>query len=177
MKVERSKTPIEPLETEELIEKFTRPKDEQFYDQLTYVGFPSFFFFSLISWSWATGMLRPHVHTLYYADCENLLFFKVETTRPTFEGMKLAPVSLKPGHIEKYEPPKEEMEKVDLKPAPVTEKEEIPAGARVPKPKWATEMKLGNVESRYVPFNGNFYAGRASFIDDVLNLRISRQNR
>lgn len=37
MKVERSKTPIEPLETEELIEKFTRPKDDRFYDQLTYV--------------------------------------------------------------------------------------------------------------------------------------------
>lgn len=39
MRVERSKTPTEPLESEELIEKFTRPKDEKFYNQLTYVNF------------------------------------------------------------------------------------------------------------------------------------------
>ncbi|MCP9264543.1 hypothetical protein DINM_022655 [Dirofilaria immitis] len=37
MRVERSKTPTEPLESEELIEKFTRPKNEQFYNQLTYI--------------------------------------------------------------------------------------------------------------------------------------------
>jgi hypothetical protein len=37
LKVERSRHPVEPLETEELMEKFTRPKDEQFYDKLSYV--------------------------------------------------------------------------------------------------------------------------------------------
>uniref|UniRef100_A0A1I7XKU1 Immunoglobulin I-set domain protein n=1 Tax=Heterorhabditis bacteriophora TaxID=37862 RepID=A0A1I7XKU1_HETBA len=37
MHVERSRTPIEPLETEELMQKFTRPRDDQFYDQLAYV--------------------------------------------------------------------------------------------------------------------------------------------
>lgn len=37
MKVERSKHPVEPLETEELVQKFTRAKDEQFYDKLSYV--------------------------------------------------------------------------------------------------------------------------------------------
>ncbi|VDN06754.1 unnamed protein product [Thelazia callipaeda] len=37
MRVERSKTPIQSLESAELIEKFTRPKDEKFYDQLSYV--------------------------------------------------------------------------------------------------------------------------------------------
>lgn len=37
MKVERSKQPFEPLETEELMQKFTRTKDEAFYDKLSYV--------------------------------------------------------------------------------------------------------------------------------------------
>ncbi|ETN87097.1 hypothetical protein NECAME_01255 [Necator americanus] len=35
--VERSRYPVEPLETEELIDKFNRPRDDQFYDQLAYV--------------------------------------------------------------------------------------------------------------------------------------------
>uniref|UniRef100_A0A915PRJ2 Ig-like domain-containing protein n=1 Tax=Setaria digitata TaxID=48799 RepID=A0A915PRJ2_9BILA len=109
MRIERSKTPIEPLESEELMEKFTRPKNEQFYNQLTYI----------------------------------------ETTRPTFEGMKLEEIALKPGHVEKYEPAKEEMERVELKAAPKVEKEAVPAGASVPKPQWAMEKKLGNVESRF----------------------------
>ncbi|KAM3716725.1 Kettin [Dirofilaria immitis] len=109
MRVERSKTPTEPLESEELIEKFTRPKNEQFYNQLTYI----------------------------------------ETTRPIFESMKLEDVALKPGHIEKHEPIKEKMEQVELRAAPKVEKEAALAGASVPKPKWAIEKKLGNVESRF----------------------------
>lgn len=36
-KVELQKAPIEPLETEELVQKFTRAKDDQFYDKLAYV--------------------------------------------------------------------------------------------------------------------------------------------
>ncbi|CAG9532190.1 unnamed protein product [Cercopithifilaria johnstoni] len=109
MRIERSKSPITPLESEELIEKFTRPKNEQFYNQLTYI----------------------------------------ETTRPTFESMKLEDVTLKPGHIEKYEPTKEEMERVELRAAPKAEKGAAPAGASVPKPQWAVDKKLGNVESRF----------------------------
>lgn len=109
MRIERLKTPTKPLESEELIEKFTRPKNEQFYNQLTYI----------------------------------------ETTRPTFEGMKLEDVTLKPGHIEKYQPTKEIMERVELRAAPKVEKEAALAGASVPKPQWAIEKKLGNVESRF----------------------------
>ncbi|VDO17776.1 unnamed protein product, partial [Brugia timori] len=86
MRIERSKSPTEPLESEELIEKFTKPKNEQFYNQLTYI----------------------------------------ETTRPTFESMKLEDVTLKPGHIEKYEPAKETMERVELRAAPKVEKEAAP---------------------------------------------------
>jgi hypothetical protein len=37
LKIERSKHPVEPLETEELVQKFTRPKNEEFYDKLSYV--------------------------------------------------------------------------------------------------------------------------------------------
>ncbi|CAD5224123.1 unnamed protein product [Bursaphelenchus okinawaensis] len=37
VRVERSKHPVEPLETEELVQKFTRTKDDQFYDKLSYV--------------------------------------------------------------------------------------------------------------------------------------------
>lgn len=37
VRVERSRHPVEPLETEELVQKFTRAKDEQFYDKLSYV--------------------------------------------------------------------------------------------------------------------------------------------
>lgn len=36
-KIERAKSPLEPLETEELVKKFTRPRDDQFYDKLSYV--------------------------------------------------------------------------------------------------------------------------------------------
>lgn len=64
--------------------------------------------------------------------------------------MKLEDVALKPGHIEKYEPEKEMMERVELRAAPKIEKEAAPAGARVPKPQWAVDRKLGNVESRSV---------------------------
>ncbi|VDK72603.1 unnamed protein product [Litomosoides sigmodontis] len=109
MRVERSKTPTEPLESEELIEKFTRPKNEQFYNQLTYI----------------------------------------ETVRPTFEGMKLEDVALKPGHIRKYEPKKEKLEQVELKAAPKMGKEAATAGANVPKPQWAIDRRLGDVESRF----------------------------
>lgn len=37
-KVEHAKSPIEPLETEELMQKFTRSKDDQFYEKLSYVS-------------------------------------------------------------------------------------------------------------------------------------------
>ncbi|KAL3105626.1 hypothetical protein niasHT_021729 [Heterodera trifolii] len=39
-KVELQKAPIEPLETEELVQKFTRAKDEQYYNNLAYVEKP-----------------------------------------------------------------------------------------------------------------------------------------
>ncbi|VDO27823.1 unnamed protein product [Haemonchus placei] len=73
MEVERLRAPFEPLETKELVEKFTRPRDDQFYSQLSYV----------------------------------------ETQKPPFKGMELEPVQLKPGHIERYQPPREEMESVE----------------------------------------------------------------
>lgn len=37
-KVEYTKAPIEPLETEELVQKFTRPKDDKYYSNLSYVS-------------------------------------------------------------------------------------------------------------------------------------------
>ena len=40
LKVEQIRAPIEPLESEELVQKFTRAKDEQFYDKLAYVERP-----------------------------------------------------------------------------------------------------------------------------------------
>lgn len=63
--------------------------------------------------------------------------------------MKLEDIALKPGHIEKYEPTKEKMERVELRAAPKVEKEAALAGASVAKPQWAVEKKLGNVESRF----------------------------
>lgn len=45
VKVERSKSPIEPLESKELMEKFTRPKGDQFYNQINYVRFSNYFGF------------------------------------------------------------------------------------------------------------------------------------
>lgn len=78
---------------------------------------------------------------------QNLI--QIETVRPTFEGMKLEDVALKPGHIRKYEPAKEKLEQVELKAAPKVEKEAAAAGANVPKPQWAIDRKLGNVESRF----------------------------
>lgn len=76
----------------------------------------------------------------------------METTRPTFKGVELEPVSLKPGRISKYEPPKEKMESVQLKAIPKTEKPLIPTGASIPQPSWATDTKLGNVEGRLVVY-------------------------
>uniref|UniRef100_A0A7I4YU80 Ig-like domain-containing protein n=1 Tax=Haemonchus contortus TaxID=6289 RepID=A0A7I4YU80_HAECO len=108
MEVERLRAPFEPLETKELVEKFTRPRDDQFYSQLSYV----------------------------------------ETQKPPFKGMELEPVQLKPGHIERYQPPREEMESVDLRPIPSLEK---PA-PQPEQPDWAQEggVKLpGNVEGRF----------------------------
>ncbi|PAV62890.1 hypothetical protein WR25_23783 isoform D [Diploscapter pachys] len=95
MVVERAKSPIEPLETEELLQKFTKPRDDQFYEQLSYV----------------------------------------ETQKPQFEGMKLEDVALKAGKIEKYVPPREEMEKVDLKNIPDKERKDI----EWERPDWAQE--------------------------------------
>ncbi|KAI6230227.1 Hemicentin-1 [Aphelenchoides fujianensis] len=37
LKVERNRHPVEPLETEELVQKFTRAKDEEYYDKLNSV--------------------------------------------------------------------------------------------------------------------------------------------
>uniref|UniRef100_A0A158P8T2 Titin n=1 Tax=Angiostrongylus cantonensis TaxID=6313 RepID=A0A158P8T2_ANGCA len=108
MNIERSRTPIEPLETEELLQKFTRPRDDQFYDQLAYV----------------------------------------ETTKPQFKGMELELVQLKPGQIERYQPPREEMEPVVLRAVPTKEKFVPPAE----QPDWAVDggVKLpGNVEGRF----------------------------
>ncbi|KAK5971106.1 hypothetical protein GCK32_009033 [Trichostrongylus colubriformis] len=106
--VERERPPFEPLETKELVDKFTRPKDDKFYSQLSYV----------------------------------------ETQKPPYKGMELEPVQLKPGHIERYQPPREELESVDLRPIPSLEK---PA-PQPEQPDWAVEggAKLpGNVEGRF----------------------------
>uniref|UniRef100_A0A7E4ZS77 Immunoglobulin I-set domain protein n=1 Tax=Panagrellus redivivus TaxID=6233 RepID=A0A7E4ZS77_PANRE len=75
LQVERTKAPFEPLETEELVSKFIRPRDDQFYEKLSYV----------------------------------------EREQKQFENVTLEPVSLRPGKIDKYQPPTEEMEKVNLR--------------------------------------------------------------
>ncbi|KJH46030.1 immunoglobulin I-set domain protein [Dictyocaulus viviparus] len=114
LSVERSRTPIEPLETEELLQKFTRPRDEQFYDQLAYV-----------------------------------IYFNVETAKPHFKGMELEPVQLKPGQIERYQPPREEMESVALRAVPTKGKAVVPPTDH---PDWAQEggVKLPcNVDGRF----------------------------
>uniref|UniRef100_A0A1I8A3Q6 Titin n=1 Tax=Steinernema glaseri TaxID=37863 RepID=A0A1I8A3Q6_9BILA len=107
VRVERSKSPIEPLETEELVQKFTRPKDDQFYDKLAYV----------------------------------------EHARPQFEGLKLEEVPLKPGRIEKYQPPVETMESVQLKARAAKELQK----AAEEKPTWASGERAlaGDVEGRF----------------------------
>ncbi|PIO69613.1 immunoglobulin I-set domain protein, partial [Teladorsagia circumcincta] len=108
MEVERTRPPFEPLETEELVSKFTRPRDDQFYSQLSYV----------------------------------------EAQKPPFKGMELEPVQLKPGHVERYQPPREGLEPVDLRPIPSLEKP-VPQPEQ---PDWAQEggVRLpGNVEGRF----------------------------
>ncbi|VDK55209.1 unnamed protein product, partial [Cylicostephanus goldi] len=104
----KTKYPVEPLETEELVDKFNRPRDESFYDQLAYV----------------------------------------EQPKPQFKIMELPPVQLKPGEISKYEPPREEMEKVPLRPVPGQKKErQLPPAEQ---PNWAQGGVLpGNVEGRF----------------------------
>uniref|UniRef100_A0A914WB98 Ig-like domain-containing protein n=1 Tax=Plectus sambesii TaxID=2011161 RepID=A0A914WB98_9BILA len=91
-RVEREKTPPEPLETEELMSKFTRKRDEDFYEK----------------------------------------FVQAEQTKLPITNMELEPVQLKPGFIQRYEPPTEEMETVALKPAPRTDSTQgIPEGGAV----------------------------------------------
>ncbi|ULT87824.1 hypothetical protein L3Y34_007185 [Caenorhabditis briggsae] len=85
MHVERAQSPIEPLESQELIQKFTRPRDDQFYNKLSYV----------------------------------------ELQKPQFKGMELEAVNLKAGKVEKYQPPVEEMERVNLKAVPDKEQKEV----------------------------------------------------
>ncbi|WKY10685.1 hypothetical protein Q1695_002781 [Nippostrongylus brasiliensis] len=108
MEVERARAPFEPLETKELVDKFTRPRDDQFYSQLSYV----------------------------------------EMAKPPFKGMELEPVQLKPGHVERYQPPREEMESVNLKAVESQEKYVPPAE----QPDWAVDggVRLpGNVDGRF----------------------------
>uniref|UniRef100_A0A8R1HM90 Ig-like domain-containing protein n=1 Tax=Caenorhabditis japonica TaxID=281687 RepID=A0A8R1HM90_CAEJA len=85
MHVERAQSPIEPLESQELIQKFTRPRDDDFYNKLSYV----------------------------------------ETQKPQFKGLELEPVSLKAGKVDKYLPPVEEMERVNLKAVPEKDQKDI----------------------------------------------------
>lgn len=72
------------METEELVQKFTRPRDDQFYDKLSYV----------------------------------------ERQKPEFPGMQLEEVPLKAGRVERYQPPVEERESVQLRGIPEREKRE-----------------------------------------------------
>lgn len=93
-------------------------------------------------------------HMIISCSCYLTLLFdgkckilQIEKTRPTFEGMKLEEIALKPGKIHKYEPGREEMERVELKAARKVDKEIAFTGLQ--KPQWAVEKKLGNVESRF----------------------------
>jgi titin len=111
LQVERTKPPIEPLETEELVQKFTRSRDEQFYDKLSYV----------------------------------------EREQKQFGGLELEPVSLKPGKVEKYQPPKEEMEKVNLRGVAPPEEVKDPKRYASPPPDWAAGgVKLGQPVGKVV---------------------------
>uniref|UniRef100_A0AC34RI08 Ig-like domain-containing protein n=1 Tax=Panagrolaimus sp. JU765 TaxID=591449 RepID=A0AC34RI08_9BILA len=104
LQVENNKTPFEPLETEELVQKFTRTRDEQFYDKLSYV----------------------------------------EREQKKFGGLELEPVSLKPGKIEKYQPPTEGLEKVNLRGVQPPEEVKDPKRFKSPPPDWASGgVKLG----------------------------------
>ncbi|KAK6058392.1 hypothetical protein COOONC_04040 [Cooperia oncophora] len=128
MEVERTRPPFEPLETKELVDKFTRPRDDQFYSQLSYVS--------------TCAVMVPYYRPYYRTTLQ------VEAQKPPFKGMELEPVQLKPGHVERYQPPREEMESVDLRPIPSMEK---PA-PQPEQPDWALEggVKLpGNVEGRF----------------------------
>ena len=104
LQVENTKVPFEPLESEELVQKFTRARDEEFYDKLSYV----------------------------------------EREQKKFETLQIEPVSLKPGKIEKYEPPKEELEKVNLRGVQPPEEVKDPKRFKSPPPDWAAgQVKLG----------------------------------
>jgi hypothetical protein len=56
-KVELQKAPIEPLETEELVQKFTRQKDDQFYDKLAYVS---------VHWGTLAFLCRNGIIRIFY---------------------------------------------------------------------------------------------------------------
>lgn len=142
MEVERARAPFEPLETPELVEKFTRPKDDQFYSQLSYVESqkPPFKGLEL-----EPVQLKPG---------------HVEKYQPPREGLE--PVSLRNApSTEKYVPPPEQPEwaaeggtklpgNVDgrFKKLPTPPREvEIPARDQVTfktaKPKPASEIETG----------------------------------
>ncbi|CAJ0920993.1 unnamed protein product, partial [Mesorhabditis belari] len=109
MHVERARSPIEPLESEELIQKFTRSKEEMF-EKLGYV----------------------------------------ETEKKQFEGMTLESVPLKAGRTNRFEPKRERLPSVELRPfAGKKDQRE-----QSPRPDWALDggapMKLpGADEARY----------------------------
>lgn len=63
--------------------------------------------------------------------------------------MELEPVSLKPGRVERYVPPKEEMEIVQLHGFQLDAEEEKIKKQRSPPPNWATgNIKLGEPVGR-----------------------------
>jgi hypothetical protein len=68
----------------------------------------------------------------------------VEREQKQFEGLKLEPVSLKPGKVGRYVPPEEKMETVQLKGVPKPEETKIPKRLASPPPEWAAgQLALG----------------------------------
>jgi hypothetical protein len=112
------KAPIEPLETEELVQKFTRTKDNQFYNNLAYVSQCN------IIWNFDKNPL-PQVE-------------KVQKEFPPC--LELEPVELKPGQVSRYQPVQEKLPEVRLR--EMTEKGQ--SREPEPLPNWASgEVKLG----------------------------------
>lgn len=84
MRVEAAKDAPQPLESEELVGKFHKRREEDFYEKV----------------------------------------FTAEHQRPPIPSTSLEPVQLKPAEVVKRDLPTEEMEKVDLRPAPRSDRTE-----------------------------------------------------
>jgi len=122
-KVELQKAPIEPLETEELVQKFTRTKDDQFYNNLAYVS--------------------PCDINSIKIRCQ-----QVEKVQKEFPPcLELEQVELKPGQVSRYQPVQEKLPEVRLRELAEKSQSREPE----PLPNWASgEVKLGEPAGKYV---------------------------